>query len=158
MLSPKCEFCGHGNPADAKYCNECAAPLRLRPCNECDAVNDCMAATCYKCGANLLAEHWIHDGPLEATARESGVDFPASTIAGFAQERQRQRETSPHALGTAQRRARREAAQVVTNLVERFANERPFSVAPFFPSSKGLAQRDRGRVREASARRYFVTI
>ena len=157
MLSPKCEFCGHGNPANAKYCNECAAPLHLRPCNECDAVNNTAAATCYKCGAHLAVVDWILEGPVEATTQGSRVDFSTSIIAGFAQARQRLHVTGAPAVGTTQRRARKEAAQIVTDLVERFANERPFSVAPFFPSSKGLAQRDRGRVREASAGRYFVT-
>jgi hypothetical protein len=78
-------------------------------------------------------------------------------MAGFAEERQRLHETRAHAVGTTHRRARREAAQVVTDLVERFASERPFSVAPFFPSSKALAQRDRGHVQETSAGHYFVT-
>ena len=46
-----CAFCDHRNPAGAKFCNDCASPLHLRPCNQCDAVNHQTATNCYKCGA-----------------------------------------------------------------------------------------------------------
>ena len=46
-----CAFCDHRNPAGAKFCNDCAAPLHLKPCSECDAVNHQTATNCYKCGA-----------------------------------------------------------------------------------------------------------
>jgi double zinc ribbon protein len=46
-----CAFCQHRNPAGAKFCNDCAAPLHLKPCKQCDAVNDQAATNCYKCGA-----------------------------------------------------------------------------------------------------------
>jgi ribosomal protein L40E len=46
-----CGFCDHRNPAGAKFCNECASPLDLRPCKQCDAVNDQAATNCYRCGA-----------------------------------------------------------------------------------------------------------
>jgi hypothetical protein len=46
-----CAFCDHHNPAGAKFCNDCASPLHLKPCNKCDAINDHAAITCYKCGA-----------------------------------------------------------------------------------------------------------
>ena len=48
-----CEFCGQGNPARAKFCNECGAALQLRPCWACDAVNALDAARCHSCGASL---------------------------------------------------------------------------------------------------------
>ena len=46
-----CAFCDHRNPAGAKFCNDCASPLHLKPCNQCDAVNHQTATNCYKCGA-----------------------------------------------------------------------------------------------------------
>ena len=46
-----CPFCDHRNPAGAKFCNECAAPLHLKPCSQCHAINDHAATNCYKCGA-----------------------------------------------------------------------------------------------------------
>jgi len=46
-----CPFCDHRNPAGAKFCNECASPLHLKPCKRCDAVNHASATACYKCGA-----------------------------------------------------------------------------------------------------------
>ena len=46
-----CSFCNHRNPAGAKFCNNCASPLHLKPCKQCDAVNDQAATNCYKCGA-----------------------------------------------------------------------------------------------------------
>jgi ribosomal protein L40E len=45
-----CAFCDHRNPAGAKFCNDCASPLHLKPCKECDAVNDHTATHCYRCG------------------------------------------------------------------------------------------------------------
>jgi len=46
-----CAFCDRRNPAGAKYCNDCASPLHLKPCNQCDGVNEQAATECYKCGA-----------------------------------------------------------------------------------------------------------
>ena len=50
-----CAFCEHHNPAGAKFCNECASPLHLKPCQQCDAVNDQGATSCYRCGATFPA-------------------------------------------------------------------------------------------------------
>ena len=46
-----CTFCDHRNPAGAKFCNDCASPLDLKPCDQCDAINHQTALNCYKCGA-----------------------------------------------------------------------------------------------------------
>ena len=46
-----CAFCDHRNPAGAKFCNNCASPLHLKPCKQCDTVNHQSATNCYKCGA-----------------------------------------------------------------------------------------------------------
>ena len=50
-----CAFCDHRNPAGAKFCNDCASPLHLKPCKRCDAVNDLAATNCYKCGAGSFS-------------------------------------------------------------------------------------------------------
>ena len=46
-----CAFCDHRNPAGAKFCNQCASPLDLRPCTHCDALNERAATVCGNCGA-----------------------------------------------------------------------------------------------------------
>src|SRR2546426_334027 len=55
-----CRFCDHDNPDGARFCNACGSPLYLKPCPQCEAVNDTAAAQCYECGAaletNALAE------------------------------------------------------------------------------------------------------
>ena len=48
-----CLFCNHCNVASAKYCNECASPLHLQPCNHCRAIDNRTAIACYKCGAEF---------------------------------------------------------------------------------------------------------
>jgi len=50
-----CSFCDHHARAGAKFCDACGSPLHLKPCNQCDAVNDQAAAGCYKCGAEYPA-------------------------------------------------------------------------------------------------------
>ncbi len=49
----QCLFCNQCNGASAKYCNECASPLHLQPCNQCGAIGERAAVTCYKCGAEF---------------------------------------------------------------------------------------------------------
>ena len=49
----RCLFCNHRNLASARYCNECAAELHLQPCNQCGAIDNRTASTCYKCGAQF---------------------------------------------------------------------------------------------------------
>jgi len=51
MLVSQCLFCDHDNPPGAKFCNECGSPLHLRPCWQCNAINDVASESCYKCGA-----------------------------------------------------------------------------------------------------------
>jgi len=55
MVPSHCYFCDHVNPTGAKFCNNCGAPLQVRPCSRCDAVNDQTAKSCYKCGMELSA-------------------------------------------------------------------------------------------------------
>jgi len=155
MSSPECKFCGHDNPASAKYCNECAAPLHLKPCNECEAVNDRAATRCYKCGADLQ-ERALVEETLETGRQQSSVDLPASRTTRFSQQPQRSHSQDAHAVDTRLSHVRREGVRVVTDLVELFAHERPFSVAPWFSAPKALAQRNDVRVREATDQRHFV--
>ncbi len=76
-MSPlQCPFCAHTNPADAKFCNECGAPLHLRPCNQCEAVNNQVDENCYKCGMALS---------MPCTANEAAPVWPAlNTVAASA--------------------------------------------------------------------------
>ena len=53
--SARCSFCGHDNPAAAKYCNECAADLQLALCPSCSAINKRDMSQCHKCAASLHA-------------------------------------------------------------------------------------------------------
>src|SRR5215831_9093582 len=55
MFVSQCLFCYHDNPQGAKFCNQCGSPLHLRPCWECNAINDAASETCYKCGAAYAA-------------------------------------------------------------------------------------------------------
>ncbi len=76
MSPPQCPFCAHTNPADAKFCNECGAPLHLRPCNRCEAVNNQVDENCYKCGMALS---------MPCTAHEAAPVWPAlNTVAASA--------------------------------------------------------------------------
>ena len=53
MASSLCPFCQHGNPAVAKFCNDCGSPLHLEQCSQCGAINDHAATNCYQCGAEI---------------------------------------------------------------------------------------------------------
>jgi hypothetical protein len=56
-----CPFCDHRNPTGARFCNDCASPLQLKPCKHCDAVNDQAATNCYNCGAAYPASFTAPD-------------------------------------------------------------------------------------------------
>jgi hypothetical protein len=76
VFPPQCPFCAHTNPADAKFCNECGAPLHLRPCNQCEAVNSQVDKNCYKCGVALS---------MPCTAHEAAPVWPVlDTVAASA--------------------------------------------------------------------------
>jgi hypothetical protein len=51
MSTFACRFCDHPNPQASQYCNACGSPLNLKPCPQCQAVNNADAATCYQCNA-----------------------------------------------------------------------------------------------------------
>lgn len=71
MSSICCSFCQHPNPADARYCNECGNTLALRPCVNCDAVNDLRAAQCRVCGEYLEEPSTRAYGQGSSTVRPS---------------------------------------------------------------------------------------
>jgi hypothetical protein len=81
MSSETCGFCGHGNPAGAKYCNECAFPAHLWRCKQCDTVNERSAPSCPRCGAAQVVEE-VEDDPLESLTFDSELDFGPSTLGG----------------------------------------------------------------------------
>ena len=168
MFSSRCVFCGSGNPAGAKFCNECASPLHLKPCNECDAINDRSARSCYKCGADFPMERAIEGSPKAVTP---DPDTAASTISAFEQKRQRSepferllqqlRERRLHGsaadpVDTLKRRP--EAPHVVADEVEFFAHNRPpgTGVTASFASQR-VAEIIPVRARETRALRYLAT-
>jgi hypothetical protein len=77
MFASQCLFCGYANPAAAKYCNDCAAPLHLKKCKQCDAINDRPATNCYKCGAEFPAQ-------LSTTEASSGAQAAPAALASSA--------------------------------------------------------------------------
>ena len=64
----RCSKCGSENPAGAKFCDGCAAPLPLQ-CPSCGASNRATAKFCVECAAALVA--------APAAARFSGADQSA---------------------------------------------------------------------------------
>jgi hypothetical protein len=64
-IPPQCPFCYHANPAGARFCNDCGSPLHLKPCKQCEAINDQAARNCYKCGT---------EDPALVTAPEAAPD------------------------------------------------------------------------------------
>jgi hypothetical protein len=73
VKSGHCRFCGHPNPAAAKYCNDCGSPLSLRPCALCGAINALGAMRCHACDAALPC---ATDAEIAREAAPSGT--PAS--------------------------------------------------------------------------------
>ena len=69
-----CLFCEHDNPTGAKFCNDCAAPLHLKLCKQCDAINDLHAANCYKCSAQFPAR-------ADASSTAHATDFAFASLA-----------------------------------------------------------------------------
>lgn len=50
----RCHKCNEVNDADAKFCNECGAPLsKSKPCPQCSELNDGDAKFCDNCGHNF---------------------------------------------------------------------------------------------------------
>src|SRR5687768_16864741 len=52
----QCASCGHENPAEARFCGSCAAPLSgSSPCPSCGASNPAGQTFCNGCGRALPA-------------------------------------------------------------------------------------------------------
>src|SRR5712692_6684012 len=62
----KCANCGAVNPAEQKFCNECAAPFKKR-CAKCGYENAPTAKFCGDCAAALASNQ------LRSTARTSST-------------------------------------------------------------------------------------
>lgn len=69
-----CQYCEHANPADAKFCAGCGAPLHLIPCPLCGAVNQKTSKTCYQCHGQLResTEILLADVPASASEEAAG--------------------------------------------------------------------------------------
>lgn len=72
-----CCFCTHLNPPGAKFCNECASPLHLKPCTRCDAVNARDAEACYRCAALFQAEPTTADASPERVVADADATLAA---------------------------------------------------------------------------------
>src|SRR5262245_42705363 len=68
-----CSACGHDNRAGAKFCEECAAPLKLS-CASCGAELRPTAKFCDECGTRTGA------APTAAPSRASGHDETARKV------------------------------------------------------------------------------
>lgn len=77
MDTSTCSFCSHVNPPRAKFCNECASPLHLKPCRRCNAVNARDAQACYRCGAALQAALATSDTSPERIVAEADETLAA---------------------------------------------------------------------------------
>ncbi len=64
-----CPSCGHQNPADADFCEECAAEF-LRACAGCGTANTATAKFCKRCRASLTES--------AVTGGEAGAEGPPS--------------------------------------------------------------------------------
>jgi hypothetical protein len=57
----QCDQCQHKNPEEAKFCNECAAPLPLH-CPFCGTMNPPGAKFCHECATPLATPATVADG------------------------------------------------------------------------------------------------
>ena len=74
-----CQYCEHANPADAKFCAGCGAPLHLIPCPHCGAVNQKTSKTCYQCHGELRESTEILLASTPANASEEAANDAEST-------------------------------------------------------------------------------
>jgi len=125
MLSATCATCGHGNTAGAKYCNECGAPLHLKPCPKCEAVNHRSAIICYKCGAAYPTE------PAGIESRPpSGASGAAADQPVFEQGK------PPQAIDEVERRPERATIPTLTNPIAFFEGSLVEAARRTFPSPR----------------------
>jgi class 3 adenylate cyclase/tetratricopeptide (TPR) repeat protein len=71
----QCFQCQHENPSDARFCNQCAAPL-VPVCPACGHENPAEAKFCNQCGASLIA-------PTSATRAVPSIQQEAESESRF---------------------------------------------------------------------------
>ena len=140
-MSSKCNFCDHGNPPGAKYCNDCGSPLNFKPCRECGAVNEGPVPRCYKCGAKFLDQ----DAGIEH-GRDTGPTANVSTLAmsdrGLAQERDELHRTTTAGVSQS---AERDVPHSIEGSADLTAHEQTLYATSFRSPSDGpvlIPQRD----------------
>src|SRR5437773_7655112 len=79
-----CRFCDHANPAGARFCNECGSPLYLKPCPQCEAVNDGAAPQCFQCGAVLPKDEAEQEASVATMPEFSNVTQSSGDLGGAA--------------------------------------------------------------------------
>src|SRR5579862_5540568 len=77
MFEMKCENCGAENPAEQKFCNQCAAPFKRR-CPKCGHENAPTAKFCGECAAPLVV--------TEGSGRSPAAAVPTSAISVAAEQ------------------------------------------------------------------------
>ena len=77
-----CRFCDHDNPPDARFCNECGSPLYLKPCPQCEAVNESTATQCYQCGAALPKQDAADEASVGSMPELVGATENAGDVGG----------------------------------------------------------------------------
>ena len=85
MALTRCNYCEHGNPPDAKFCNACGATLTLAPCPHCGAVNEVTSTACYQCRGSL---------------QESSKDELVPALPAVAISQRSLRQSAPAIVGT----------------------------------------------------------
>ena len=76
MVALLCFSCGHSNPPGARFCNACGAPLHLKPCAHCEAINARAAAHCHHCGEGFTFDFAAMDRPLADAVAEEAQGAP----------------------------------------------------------------------------------
>src|SRR5947208_557923 len=122
-----CRFCDHDNPPDARFCNACGSPLYLKPCPQCEAVNDSAAPQCYQCGTalpneDIAAEASVTGMPEFAGATETTGDLGAGVY--YAYEHSGARTKSADVVAAAPPNAQQQSASEV-NTPSATSNEAP---------------------------------
>ena len=121
MSASTCAFCHHENPSSARYCNDCASPLALKPCRVCDAVNARPAGACHRCrtpfaveppaGADVSTETIVAQADATLAALRRELEQATAHVSAATMEAQA---PAPAASGVSQAPALRPEALVAT--------------------------------------------
>lgn len=156
MFASQCLFCGHANPAGAKFCNDCASPVHLKPCNRCDAINDRPTKNCYKCGAEFPTQVLATEAPPASAAAEGAVVASPSSEGAFEHRYTPLPESAAAALDLRQHGSRNGPASGHAEEVEVVVRKpRPLAgrMIPFFSAEQRATQVVPVRQLVATARR-----